>query len=42
MIFKYRAIGITVIAVASLTTVFAQTRANTVASGNREILPDMS
>jgi quercetin dioxygenase-like cupin family protein len=39
MIFKYRNIGITaIIAVASLTAVLAQTRANSVASGQREIL----
>jgi quercetin dioxygenase-like cupin family protein len=38
MIHKYCIIGIAAIAAASLTAVFAQTRANTVASGHREIL----
>jgi quercetin dioxygenase-like cupin family protein len=38
MISKYRSIGITAIAGASLTAVLAQTGANSVASGRREIL----
>jgi hypothetical protein len=38
MISKYSTIGITAITVASLTAVLAQTRANSVASGHREIL----
>jgi quercetin dioxygenase-like cupin family protein len=38
MIFRYHSIGITVIAAASLTALIAQTRANSVASGHREIL----
>jgi hypothetical protein len=38
MISKYRAIGITALAVASLTAALAQTSANSVASGHREIL----
>jgi quercetin dioxygenase-like cupin family protein len=38
MISKYRTIGTTAIAVASLTVALAQTRANSVASGRREIL----
>jgi hypothetical protein len=40
MIFKYRNIGITaIVAGASLTIMLAQTRAKSVASGHREILP---
>ncbi len=35
---KYRSIGITAIAAASLTAILAQTSANNVASGHREIL----
>jgi quercetin dioxygenase-like cupin family protein len=38
MIFRYHSIGITVIAAASLTALIVQTRANSVASGHREIL----
>jgi quercetin dioxygenase-like cupin family protein len=38
MISKYRAIGTTAIAVASLTVALAPTRANSVASGRREVL----
>jgi quercetin dioxygenase-like cupin family protein len=38
MIFKYRTIGATAIAVASLTVALAQTGNNSVASGKREIL----
>jgi quercetin dioxygenase-like cupin family protein len=38
MISEYRIIGITAVAIASLTAVLAQTSANGVASGKREIL----
>jgi hypothetical protein len=38
MISKYRVIGITALAVVSLTAALAQTSANSVASGHREIL----
>ena len=38
MISKYRNLGITAIAIASITALLAQTRANSVASGHREIL----
>ena len=38
MISRYRTIGTTALVLASLTAVFAQTRANGVASGHREIL----